>query len=150
VQLYVDHNIDNKTSQPVGGNAGIPNAQPAQVPLTFGDFDFDPASGDQDEEYVEIVNPNGYAVDISGWRLERGIEHTFVPGTVIVAGGRLHVSPNVRAFRSRAVSPTGGQGLFVQGDYKGHLSNSGETVDLLDRNGRTVDTLVYAGASGDQ
>lgn len=147
-QLYIDHNIDNKASQPVGGNAGIPNAQPAQVTLAFGDFDFDPASGDQDEEYVEIVNPNAYAVDLSGWRLERGIEHTFAPGTVIVAGGSLYVSPSVRAFRSRAVSPTGGQGLFVQGDYKGHLSNSGETVELLDRNGRTVDTLIYAGTAG--
>ncbi|MEN6423739.1 MAG: lamin tail domain-containing protein [Phycisphaerales bacterium] len=147
-QLYIDHNIDNKTSQPVGGNAGIPNAQPAQVALAFGDYDVDPESGDQDEEYVEIVNPNAYAVDISGWRLERGVEHTFAPGTVIIAGGSLYVSPDVRAFRRRAVSPTGGEGLFVQGDYKGHLSNSGETVTLLDRNGRTVDTLTYAGAPG--
>lgn len=147
-QLYVDHNIDNTSSKPAGGNAGIPNSQPDETTLAFGDFDFDPVSGDQDEEYVEIVNPNLYAVDLSGWRLEGGVSYTFAPGTVIVAGGRLYVSPNVRAFRSRAMSPTGGEGLFVQGDYKGHLSNSGETVTLLDRDGRMVDTLVYSGASG--
>ncbi len=143
-QLYVDHNANNKTSQPVGGNAGIPNAQPAQVTLAFGEYDFDPVSGDQNEEYVEIVNPNPYAVDISDWRLEDGVRHVFAPGTVIIAGGSLYVSPNVRAFRGRASSPTGGQGLFVQGNYKGHLSNQGETIRLCDWSGRVVDTLIYA------
>lgn len=147
-QLYIAYNVANTVNVPVGGNPGIPDAQPAQVTLAFGEYGFDPVSGDQDEEYVEIVNSNPYAVDISGWWLEGGIRHTFAPGTVIIANGRLYVSPNVRAFRGRAISPTGGQGLFVQGDYKGHLSNSGETVNLLDRNGRTVDTLTYAGTPG--
>ena len=93
------------------------------------------------------MNPNSYAVDISGWQLAGGVEHTFLPGTVLVAGGRLYVSPNVRAFRSRTISPTGGQGRFVQGNYQGHLSNSGETVKLLDGAGRIVATLTYVGDS---
>lgn len=150
VQLYLDHNANNRTSQPVGGNAGIPDAQPQQVAVVFGAYDYDPLSGDQDEEYVELVNGNPYAVDLSGWRLDGGIRHTFAPGTVLIAGGRLYVSPNVRAFRSRATSPRGGQGLFVQGNYKGHLSNSGETIDLFDLPGRLVDTLTYTAAMGDR
>jgi len=143
VQLYTDHNAGNVTSQPVGGNAGIPDAQPERVTIAFGDMEYNPASGNQDEEYAELVNPNPYAVDISGWRLDDGVEHTFLPGTVLVAGGSLYVSPSVRVFRSRAAGPRGGQGLFVQGDYKGHLSNQGETIRLLDRQGRIVDTLTY-------
>lgn len=143
VQLYVDHNAGNRASQPVGGNAGIPDAQPEFVTITFGGYEYNPLSGNQDEEYAELVNPNPYAVDISGWRLDDGVEHTFLPGTVLVAGGSLYVSPNVRVFRSRTAGPRGGQGLFVQGNYKGHLSNQGETIRLLDRQGRIVDTLTY-------
>ncbi|HQI26684.1 MAG TPA: lamin tail domain-containing protein [Sedimentisphaerales bacterium] len=149
-QLYVDHNIGNKTSQPPGGNAGLPNAQPEQTVIRFGGYDHDPSSGNQDEEYIELINPNAYAVDISGWRLAGGVEHTFLPGTVLLAGGRLYVTPNARAFRNRTISPRGGQGLFVQGDYKGHLSNWGETVQLIDRFGRVVDTLTYAGTPSEQ
>jgi hypothetical protein len=144
-QLYVDHNSRNRTSQPVGGNAGIPEAQPEDATITFGAYEYDPPSGNQDEEYVELVNPNAYAVDLSGWRLAGGIEHTFVPGTVLVAGGRLYVSPKVQAFRSRPTSPKGGEGRLVQGNYRGHLSRWGETVRLLDRRGRVVDTLAYVG-----
>jgi hypothetical protein len=141
-QLYVDHNVNNKRNPPVGGNAGIPDAQLQDATLAFGAYDYDPASGNQDEEYIELINPNTYAVDLSGWELTGGVEHTFRPGTVLVAGGSLYVSPNARAFRSRAAGPTGGQGRFVQGNYEGHLSNGGETVHLLDRGGRVVATLT--------
>ncbi len=144
-QLYVDHNVNNKRNPPVGGNADIPDAQPQDVALAFGAYDYSPASGNQDEEYIELINPNAYAVDLSDWELTGGVEHTFRPGTVLGAGGSLYVSPNVRAFRRRAASPTGGQGRFVQGNYQGHLSSGGETVSLLDRGGRIVATLTYAG-----
>jgi len=149
-QLYVDHSIHNTTNPPAGGAAGIPDSQPDDVSILFGDYDYNPISGNQDEEYIELVNPNTYAVDISGWKLAGGIEHEFAPGTVIISGGRLYVSPNVRAFRQRLVPPTGGQGLFVQGNYKGHLSSWGETLNLLDRYERIVDTLTYEGEPSDQ
>ncbi len=149
-QLYVDHNVNNKKSPPVGGNAGIPDAQPQDTKLKFGAYEYNPPSGNQDEEYIELTNPNSYAVDLSGWQLTGGVEHAFLPGTVLVAGGSLYVSPNVRAFRSRTTSPKGGQGRFVQGNYKGHLSSWGETINLLDRSGRTVDALTYAGNPSDQ
>ena len=149
-QLYVDHNAGNTASQPVGGNAGIPNAQPASASIKFGAYDYNPASANQDEEYIELRNPNTYAVDISGWELAGGVQHIFLRGTVLVAGGSLYVSPNSRAFRSRSVSPKGGEGRFVQGNYMGHLSSWGETVSLADRFGRLVDTLTYAGNPSDQ
>jgi hypothetical protein len=150
VQLYVDHNVNNKASQPPGGNAGIPDAQPAHPLIQFGAYEYNPPSGNQDEEYLELVNPNPYAVDISGWQLTGGVAHVFPPGTVLIAGGRLYVSPDVRAFRSRTSSPKGGEGRFVQGGYKGHLSNWGETINLLDQDARPVDVLTYVGTPSDQ
>ncbi|UCD53562.1 MAG: lamin tail domain-containing protein [Phycisphaerales bacterium] len=149
-QLYIEHSIKNTTDPPAGGCAGIPDYQPGDATLAFGTYDANPVSGNQDEEYIELVNPNTYAVDISDWTLTGGIEHTFRLGTVIIAGGSLCVSPNVRAFRQRALSPTGGEGRFVQGNYREHLSSWGETIDLQDQHGRLVARLTYPGDPSDQ
>jgi hypothetical protein len=144
--LFVTHSMDRVGQYKIAGSysAAIPNAQPANPTIRFGAYEYNPPSGNQDEEYVQLKNPNAYAVDISGWRLDGGVKHTFLPGTVIVAGGSIYVTPNARIFRSRATSPRGGQGLFVQGNYRGHLSNQGETIRLLDRYGRIVDVLTYS------
>ncbi|PYK58711.1 MAG: hypothetical protein DME21_15110, partial [Verrucomicrobia bacterium] len=100
----------------------------------------------QAQEYIQLSNPNGFAVDISGWNVGGGVSFTFRPGTVVPAGGSLYLSPNVNAFRARASGPRGGQGLFVQGNYSGQLNAWGETVTLTDDTGRLVATNSYAGA----
>jgi hypothetical protein len=150
--LFVTHNVDRAGSYNIAGSysARIPNAQPADASVAFGDFEFNPVSGNQEEEYIELVNPNSYAVDISGWELRGGVEHTFLPGTVIAAGGSLYVCPSARAFLNRTVGPAGGEGRFVQGDYRGHLSSWGETVELVDAAERLVATLTYEGDPSDQ
>lgn len=149
-QLYVDHNVNNKTNPPVGGNTGIPDSQPQIVTLSFGAYEYNPSSGNQEEEYLEVINPNSYAVDLSGWELTGAVRHTFLPGAVILAGGRMYVTPKARAFRNRATSPKGGEGRFVQGGYQGHLSSWGGSVRLLDRTGRIVNTLTYTGTPSEQ
>ncbi len=123
--------------------AGIPHEQAGNPLLKFDpqDFDANPVSGNQDEEYLKIDNPTELAVDISGWRLSGGIEHTFRPGTIIPAGSSLYVTPSARAFRSRATGPTGGQGRLVQDGYVGHLSSFGETIQLHAADGTLMDTL---------
>ncbi|MBA7482019.1 hypothetical protein ES707_17499 [subsurface metagenome] len=150
--LFVTHNVENVNFYNIPGSysAAIPNAQPANPVIQFGNYEFNPFSGNQDEEYIELLNPSSYAVDISDWQLVGGVQHTFLPGTVIVAGGSLYVSPNVRDFRSRTISPTGGEGRFVQGNYRGHLSNWGETVRLFDKYGRLVSSLTYPGNPSEQ
>jgi len=150
--LFVTHNVDHAHSYNIAGSysALIPNAQPANPAIHLASYDYNPASGNQDEEYIQLVNPNTYAVDISGWRLTGGVEHTFLPGTVIVASGGLYVCPSSAAFRARAAYPTGGRGLFVQGNYRGHLSSWGETVDLLTDKGQLIDAMTYAGNPSNQ
>ena len=138
--LYVDHSLN--TSYPT--YAGIPAAQQDGVSINFGSYDANPISGYQDEEYLTLVNPNTVAVDISGWKLSGGVDFTFEDGTVIPAGGTLYVSPNVVAFRARATGPSGGQTLFIEGNYSGHLSLFGETVQLLNLKDGVVGTLTIA------
>ncbi len=129
--------------------ADLPPAQPDDVVIEFGAIEFNPASGNQDEEYIELVNNNSIAVDISGWTLEGGVEFEFVSGTVIPAGGTLYVSPDVNAFRARGSGPSGGQGLFVQGGYDGHLSNFGEQLVLMNKNGLQSNETTYVGDPSD-
>jgi len=122
------------------------SSQPTNVFIAIAEFDFNPASRNQDHEYICLTNPNPYAVDISGWQLSGGIRFTFEPGTVIPSNSLLYVSPNIAAFRQRPSGPRGGQGLFVRGNYSGRLSAWGETVTLTDDTGRLVHTNGYAPA----
>ena len=124
---------------------GIPPGQPSNAVVNLGQIEFNPASGDQAQEYIELVNTNAFAIDISGWRLSGAARFTFRPGTVIPAGRSLYASPNVQAFRTRSSGPRGGQGLFVQGNYSGELNAWGETVSLGDDTGRVVATTLYTG-----
>jgi hypothetical protein len=126
----------------------IPAAQPTNTVVLIGSWDYNPVSGNQNEQYVELRNTNSYAVDVSNWRLIGGIEFTMRPGTVIPAGKSLYLAANVNAFRARAASPHAGQGLFVQGAYGGFLSSQGNTPLILENeNGALVNQNSYAGNS---
>ncbi|MEL6108751.1 MAG: lamin tail domain-containing protein, partial [Planctomycetota bacterium] len=121
----------------------VPDSQVQSPTILFDDVDFDadPISGLQTEEYVRLNNPNTFAVDLSQWELTGGIEHRFKSGTVIPSGGSLYVVKDVLAFKSRASGPSGGQRLLIQGNYNGQLTFTGETVDLVNRQGELVDSL---------
>jgi hypothetical protein len=121
--LYSDHSITNPAYP---DNAKIPAAQVGNPAIQFGQIEVNPASGNQNQEYVQLVNPNATAVDISNWRIEGGIRHTFTPGTVIPAGGSMYITPSVPDFLARTTGPRGGQKLFVQGNYSGVLKDAGE------------------------
>ncbi len=136
--FYITHSITN-TAKTLGYgtafNAGIPQSQPAGLSLAFGAIETSPAGGDQEEEYIEIINPNAIALDISNWVLSGDVDHTFTPGTVIPAGGTLYLTPNRRAFLARAAAPKGGQSLFVQGNYSGKLGSRPSALAITDTAG---------------
>jgi hypothetical protein len=136
--LYVTHSVNNTSGTGTTDVAGIPNAQIGNPTINFGAIEVNPASGNQDQEYIELVNPNTTAVDISGWRITGGIEHIFRDGTIIPALGKLYVTPEAGAFRARTTGPTSGQRLLVQDGYIGHLSNFGETLTLVGSDDSTV------------
>jgi hypothetical protein len=123
----------------------LPAPQPAGAMVTIGQIEFAPASGNQDQEFVEILNPNSYAIDISEWTLAGDVDYTFKAGTVIPAGGKLYVTPDSAAFRARTTGPRGGQGLFVQGGVAGHLSSFGGTLTVTNTQGVDVATTTFPG-----
>ena len=114
--------------------------------IDFGVIENQPASGNQAEEFIELTNSNSAAVDISGWTVSSGeMSMTFKGGTVIPAGTSMYVAANKPAFKTRAEGPTGGQHLFVIGNYEGNLSNAGGTISLTAADGEVVSTQEFTG-----
>jgi hypothetical protein len=125
------------------GAEEIPAAQPPGTIVLIRSADCNPSSGNQDEEYVQLKNPNSFAVDVSGWTLTAAGNpeaplFVFRGGTVIPANGTLYAAANRPAFRARRIPPSGGQSLFIVGDFAGRLSNHGDTLKLTNRQGVTV------------
>jgi hypothetical protein len=141
--FFTTHTSTTNVGVANANSAGIPaTPQPASVPITISGYDAYPAgSTTQDQEYIQLTNPNAYDADISGWRLGGGVQFTFKGGTVINAGGSLYVSPKQTAFRSRTVSPKGGEGRFLVGPYQGHISSRGELLELRDAAGLLVTSV---------
>ncbi|MCE9615436.1 MAG: lamin tail domain-containing protein [Lentisphaerae bacterium] len=129
-----------------GEFTNIPPAQPVSPPIQFGAIEPSPASGFEDQEYLELLNTNAIAVDISGWALSNGVDFVFQSGTVIPARSNLFVSPRVAAFRAREVSPRSNEACFVQGPYRGRLAPTGDTVALYDQNRVFISSVTYTGA----
>lgn len=125
----------------------LPSAQNHPA-VMFGMLDDHPVSGNQDEEYIELLNQESAAVDLSGWTIAGGVTFEFPAGTVLPPGGTLYVGKNPKAFRARLVSPTGGEQRFLVGPYSGRLSNDGETIELFDPEGNCVDSKTFSGSSG--
>ena len=128
----------------------VPPAQPPATVIAFATIEANPASGNQEQEYIQLRNNNAFAVDISGWTLGGAVSFKFRGGTVIPASANLYVAASRPAFRARTAGPSGNQSLHVVGDYEGRLSARGEALTLTDRQGvivATVNTPVTASAA---
>jgi hypothetical protein len=128
------------------GNGPIPGAQSSEARAVIERVEAAPASGNRDEQFVQIRHPGrGVAIDISGWKIEGSIWHTFAPGTILPSGGSLYLAADAKSFRARTTGPGGNQGLFVQEGFEGSLPSSGGAIQLVDQHGREVATFSYTG-----
>ena len=87
-------------------------------------------------EFVELFHRGGAPVDLSGFRFSDGIDYTFPNGTELEAGEYL-----VLAQDPAFISAT--YGVQALGPYVGNLSDQGESLRLVDRDGNLVDEVRY-------
>lgn len=135
------------------GIAQVPNRQKDKPGVGFDRVVFRTDSGNPNEEYLVLRNRSGSPVDLSEWTISGAISYTLRPGTVIPdsasifspEGGELYIVRDSKAFRAREESPKGGEGLLLQGDYRGQLSARGETLVLKDRLGNVIAEHDYVG-----
>ncbi|MBU2993069.1 Hint domain-containing protein [Octadecabacter sp. 1_MG-2023] len=100
------------------------------------------------DEYIEIYNASGSAIDISGlelWDAGAGNWFTFPDGTILTAGGHAMVLTGVQSGGSL---PTGGADdlFFDAGRGTALINNGGDNVTLFDP---SSDEFVQATFNGD-
>jgi Lamin Tail Domain/Concanavalin A-like lectin/glucanases superfamily/CotH kinase protein len=93
--------------------------------------------GSSAEQWVELYNRSANPVDLSGWTFSEGISYTFLPGTILPAGGYLVVAWDPAAFAT--LHP----GKTALGPFSGSLSGKGETLSLSDANENIVNSVRY-------
>lgn len=90
-------------------------------------------------EFIELYNRGTGTIDLSGWKIDSGVSFTFPAGRTMAPGAYLVVAANVTAFQTAYPGVTN-----VVGGWTGTLSNSGETISLMDANGDALDSTRYA------
>ena len=144
INEYLSPRLPFLTGSTIAGiGTANPGSQPPLVSIQFAGAEVNPPSGIQDQEYLCLTNPNLFAVDVTGWKVRGDVQYEFTPGTVLPATNALYLTPNMVEFRARPTGPRGGQGLFMQGNYRGHLSARGGAVRLLNEYDRPIATLGY-------
>jgi len=108
----------------------------ADSTVVFNEIMYHPLA-DADLEWIELYNQMAVDMDLSGWRLDGGVDFDFPAGTVLPGGGYLVVaaapdSLPVQAGFDRALGP-----------YTGRLSNGGEEIVLRDNSDRLMDAMQY-------
>jgi len=113
---------------------GAANAQD----VVISEIMYHPSSENDNEEYIELYNRGTSPADLAGWKITRGISFDF-PDITLGPGEYLVVASDVATFKAKYPSVT-----RVIGNFRGKLSNRGETVELVDAAGNTVDRVPYA------
>lgn len=97
---------------------------------------YNPLSDLDSDEFLELANTTGSAVDMSGWSFG-GVTATLPAGTTIPAHGFFVLSPDLARFHTTY----GGNANAV---YTGKLSNGGETISVKDSSGAVIDSMTYS------
>ena len=107
------------------GSANGPALEPA---IVINEIMFHAISELAADEYLELYNRSADPVDVSGWRIDGGIQHTIPEGTTIPSSGYLVIAKDVVRLRSNHLQLNATNST---GDYEGNLSNGGESLKLL-------------------
>src|SRR5690349_18718496 len=79
----------------------------------------------QDLQFIELFNPADQPVELSGWKLDKGIDFQFPPGTKIGGGEYLVLARDADRFKEY-------YGFAPAGVFRGELSHRGTRIDLRD------------------
>ncbi len=94
--------------------------------------------GDAALEWIELANPMGIDIDMSGFRLDGAVKYTFPSGAKIPARGFVVVAANAQLLDQAQGSPV------AIGSYTGKLPDGEGDVELWNNAGRLLDAISYS------
>ena len=104
--------------------------------VVFNELQYHPRTTQTEGEWIELHSQHAVDVDLSGWRLDGGVDFVFPAGTIIPGGGYLIIAANPAAF-------TAAKGVAALGPFASVLADSGESVTLKNKNDRLMDEVAY-------
>jgi hypothetical protein len=134
------------------------NAYPKVGPIVINEIMYNPPTGNQNEEYIELYNITGVLVTLyrydkaTPWKFTDGIDYTFNPSPVVTipAYDYLILAKDLTAFTARY---GGISGVQILDGYSGRLDNGGERLQIsipgdIDELGRRyyirIDRVTYS------
>jgi hypothetical protein len=92
---------------------------------------------DSPQSWVELFNRSSNTVDLTGWRLDEGIDYRFAAGKTLAPGGYLVIAKDVGLMQG--LYP----GLDVVGPFTNRLSQSSDYFVLKDASNNIADEVRY-------
>ena len=129
---------------------GLANVTSASEDIVINEIFYHPFRRDfekhPDKEFLELYNRGTEAVDLSGWRLDDGVNYTVPEGTVLAPDSYLVIARDPQLIQD--VYGLGPDQVLGPADEEsreefGVLADAGERLTLVDALGRTVDTVRY-------
>lgn len=125
------------TSVPLVAPTELAGADPTPGQVVINEIHYHPATDNQ--EFLELHNPGGTAVDLTGACFTAGIGGCFPSGTTLGPGGYVVAAQSLSSYA--AAFPAAPVPAF---QYTGSLSNSGETVTVSSSAPSVLDSVTYA------
>ncbi|MGP8238415.1 MAG: lamin tail domain-containing protein, partial [Limisphaerales bacterium] len=88
---------------------------------------YDPFSGNDDDQYIELYNKGTNLIDLSGWRFTAGVTFTFPTNVLLGSNSYLVVARNLTNLFAKYPNLSAANTV---GNYTGKLSHSGKRVAL--------------------
>ncbi|HEY6227715.1 MAG TPA: lamin tail domain-containing protein, partial [Verrucomicrobiae bacterium] len=97
---------------------GAANAQWKVEDLVINEIMYAPISQNKDDQYIELYNRSGSAINLANWKVEGGVDFTFPAGATIPANGYVVVARNRDQILSNYANLNTGNTF---GNYSGSL-----------------------------
>lgn len=115
-------------------------AQPTKDPV-ISEVMYDPPGTESAEEWLELYNPTGSAINLTGWSLKDNTgTWSFPGGTSLPAGGTLTVARDAAGFQALYGFAPDVSGLTLS------LANTADLVLLVDPKGNAVSKVAWGNA----
>jgi hypothetical protein len=106
---------------------GTNNGAALLAPVVINELMYNPISGLDDDQYVELYNRSASAVNLTDWRFTSGVDYTFPTNTILAANAYLVIAKNP----ARLIANYGNLTLAnCLGPFSGKLSHGGERLAL--------------------
>ena len=91
-------------------------------------------------QFIELHNTAEQPVDLSGWKIAKGVSYQFPAKTTIEANGFLVVCKDRKEFKKH-------YGFEAAGQFEGSLKHNNDQIELLDAAGKKIDSVKYGSRS---